>query len=284
MMLKVAMTILLSQYVRSRVNDRDPTSQCLWWPENTVIEVRQSADGNPETPGNAEFSAISAAIATWQTQLTKCASLQLVEGARTGTRAVGYFDQQANENVTVFRLRKCADVAPQSDACWGDDDNCGTKYDCWQHQSAAIAITTTSFNPNTGRILDSDIEFNTPNFVFSAVDTPPCTGGRYLPTCVATDVQNTTTHELGHMLGLGHSPDLGSTMAARAVPGELSKRVLDADTAQFVCDVYPSWGASRTCVVTPASDSLGKAIGCASTPGLFVFAAGTWLLRRRRAR
>jgi hypothetical protein len=284
MMLKVAMTILLSQYVRSRVSDRDSSSQCLWWPENAVIEVRQAADGNPETPGDAEFSAIGAAIAAWQAQLGSCASLRLVDGARTATRAVGYFDQQANENVTVFRLRKCADVVPQGDACWGDADDCGTRYDCWQHQSAAIAITTTSFNPKTGRILDSDIEFNTPNFVFSAVDSPACVGGRYVPTCVATDVQNTATHELGHLLGLGHSPDLSSTMAARAVPGELAKRVLDADTARFVCDVYPAGGAARTCVVAPASDSLGKAVGCQAAPGLLALAAGTWLLRRRRAR
>lgn len=289
MMLKVAMTILLSQYVRSRVDDSVAGSQCLWWPENTVIELHQSVDGNPETPGDAEFSAFSASVATWSRQLDSCASLRLQEGARTPTRKVGFYDGQANENVALFRLRKCAGVVPMTDGCWRDDD-CGSQYDCWQHQDGAIAITTTSFNPDTGRILDSDIEFNTPQFIFSTVDTPPCPPGLASTSCVATDVQNTTTHELGHLLGLSHSPSSSSTMSFRASAGELSKRTLDADTARFVCDVYPAGGASKTCVVKTASSELGNALGpggcgCSEAPGLLAaFGAFAFALRRRRAR
>lgn len=283
MILKVAMAVLLSQYVRSRVDDKDPQSQCLWWPEDSVIVLRQNVEGNLETPGETEFSAINAAIATWQAQLDACGSLTLVDGERTQTRSVGYVDEGENENVTVFRLRPCADVAPQTDGCWGKADDCGTRYDCWQHQDGAIAITTTSFAPSTGRILDSDIEFNTPKFIFSTVDSPQCVGGRWSTSCVSTDVQNTTTHELGHLLGLGHASSLSSTMASRALPGELSKRTLDADTARFVCEVYPKGGASRNCIINPIPDVLGNAPGCQAAPGLFGFAAAAWLLRRRRA-
>lgn len=285
MMLKVVMTVLLSQYVRSRVDDKDPASQCLWWPENTAIQLRQSVDGNPETPGDTEFAAVDAAMTTWQTQLNSCSSLSLTDGARTQTRKVGYFDKEANENIVVFRLRGCSDVVPTSDACHGKEDNCGNQYDCWQHQEAAIAITTTSYNPDTGRILDSDIEFNTPTFIFSTVESPPCPSGSYSTSCVATDVQNTTTHELGHLLGLSHSPTLGSTMSFRANPGELSKRVLDADTARFVCDAYPRGLPSKTCVIKPVSAELGKAApGCSAVPGELLLAAAAWCLRRRRAR
>lgn len=284
MILKVAMAVLLSQYVRSRVDDKNPNSQCLWWPENSVIVMRQNVEGNPETPGSTEFDAVTAAIGTWQTQLEGCSSLTLLDGERTQSRSVGFVDKSENENVTVFRLRQCADVAPQTDGCWGEDDDCGTKYDCWQHQSDAIAITTTSFSPSTGRILDSDVEFNSVKFIFSTVDGPQCIGGRFSTSCVSSDVQNTTTHELGHLLGLGHSPALNSTMASRAVPGELSKRTLDADTARFVCEVYPKGGPARTCIVTQVSETLGNAPGCHAAPGLLAFAAGAWLLRRRRAR
>ena len=284
MILKVALTILLSQYVRSRVDDKDAGSQCLWWPENTAIQLHQSNDGNPETPTDAEFRAIGAAITTWQTQLNTCSSLTLADGAHTATRKVGYFDKETNENIAVFRLRKCADIAPATDACHGSADNCGNQFDCWQHQEAAIAITTTSYNPTTGRILDSDIEFNTPTFIFSAVDSPVCLGGMYSTNCVATDVQNTTTHELGHLLGLGHSPDTASTMSFRANPGELSKRILDADTRRFVCDVYPRGKPSKTCFLTPVKPELGKAAaGCQAAPGALLFAAAAWLLRRRRS-
>ena len=283
MILKVVLGIALSQYVRSKVDDKDPGSQCLWWPENSALVLRQSADGNPETPGDSEFTAISDAVATWRVQLNACSSLVLSDGPRTQTRKVGYFEEEQNENIAVFRLRRCSDVAPAGDACFGKADNCGNQYDCWQHQESAIAITTTSYNPDTGRILDSDIEFNTPSFVFSTVPTPPCLAGQYKTSCVATDVQNTTTHELGHLLGLSHSSTAGSTMSTRANPGELSKRVLDSQTAQFVCDAYPAGRPSRTCVIKPVSSELGKpAFGCQAAPlGWLALGLVPWLRRRR---
>jgi hypothetical protein len=209
--------------------------------------------------------------------------LSLAEGPRTQTRKVGFFDKETNENIAVFRLQRCSEVAPAGDPCHGDADNCGNQFDCWQHQEAAIAITTTSYNPDTGRILDSDIEFNTPTFIFSTVDFPPCLSGMYSTSCVATDVQNTTTHELGHLLGLGHSPDPNSTMSFRANPGELSKRVIDPDSARFVCDVYPAGKPSRTCKIEPVSAELGKAAGgCTAAPGTLLFALAALLMRRRR--
>ncbi|MBL8913151.1 MAG: matrixin, partial [Archangium sp.] len=198
MIAHVVTALVLSHYVRSRVDDKDPASQCLWWIENTRIELRQNNDGNPENAGDTEFNAISRAVTTWQTQLNSCSSLTLVEGARTTTRKAGFFDKETNENVALFRLRKCNDVVPAGDACrLPENDNCGNNYDCWQHQEGAIAITTTSYSPTTGRILDSDIEFNTPSFVFTTVDLPPCLSGQANQSCVAADIQNTTTHELG---------------------------------------------------------------------------------------
>ena len=283
MILKTVLAIALSQAVRSRVDDRDPNSQCLWWPENTEIQVRLHSSGNPETPSDTEFTAIVAAMQTWQSQLASCSSLSLIEGARTQTRKIGYFDKETNENVVVFRLQRCADVVPANDACKGEADNCGSQFDCWQHQEAAIAVTTTSYNPDTGRILDFDIEFNTPSFIFSTVDSPPCLAGNFNTGCVATDVQNTTTHELGHMLGLNHSSAAGSTMSFRANPGELSKRTLDADSARFVCDVYPRGEPSKTCFLKTASSELGKAEkGCMAAPGSMLLALALLLLVRRR--
>ena len=281
MILKVALTIALSQAVRSKVDDRDPLSACLWWPENTQLQLKFSADGNPVTPGDTEFIAIAAAMNTWQTQMNRCSSLTLSQGAHTGTRKVGFFEKETNENIAVFRLRRCSDVVPQGTTC-GDD--CGNQFDCWQHQEAAIAITTTSYNPTTGRILDSDIEFNAPTFTFSTVDSPVCPGGSVSTSCVAIDLQNTTTHELGHLLGLGHSPSTSSTMSFRANQGELSKRVLDADTAQFVCDVYPRGRPSQACSVKPVSKQLGAAVkGCTAAPGGVLIAIAVLLLRRRRS-
>ncbi len=287
MMAKVVLLAVLSQqpYVRSRVDDADSASQCLWWLEDSTITWKMDVIGNPETPGDAELVAFRKAFGTWQAQLTACGNLAFTEGARTSSRKVGYFQNAANENIVLFRTARCADTVKVTDSCWSDD-NCGNAHDCWQFSSGAIAITTTSFSPSSGRILDSDIELNSPSFFFTTVDSPLCATGHYDSTCVATDVQNTATHEIGHLMGLGHIALSSSTMSAHADPGELSKRTLDPGTLQFVCDVYPKGGVSKTCFTPVLTDSLGKQAGCETAWGapwaLSVVALG--LLRRWRRR
>lgn len=282
---KVTLALVLSQYVRSRADDANSQSACLWWVENKTIELHQNQVGNPESQGT-DFTAIGNAITTWQTQLGSCASLTLVDGTRTASRFVGYDQTKdaTNENVTVFRLKTCADV-PSTAACrTGEDPFCGNEFDCWDHAESAIALTTTSYTPSSGRILDSDIEFNTPQFLFTTVDAPRCPANQYALDCVTTDIRNTATHELGHLLGLGHIAIASSTMNASAVPGELSKRALDDGTKQFVCDVYPAGKPSKTCVLRPVDETLGTkpACSCSNVEGLASLAVLGALLRRRR--
>ncbi|MEW5742860.1 MAG: myxosortase-dependent metalloprotease, MXAN_2677/MXAN_2678 family [Myxococcota bacterium] len=279
---KVALAVVLSQYVRTRVDDRDPQSPCLYWKENSVIDIRQNSDGNPDTPGLTEFSAVTKAFATWQTEQASCGSLTITEGPRTSTRVAGYDEKSANnENVVLFRQKMCTGIVPTNDECLADDD-CGNKYDCWQHAPTAIAITTTSFHPQSGQILDSDIELNAPRFLFTTVDSPPCVSPMFDVSCVATDVQNTLTHEAGHLLGLGHTNEVGSTMTPRADPGETSKRDLDLNSKKFVCDVYPAGRPSKSCVIKVVDDELGKAkTGCAAAPGGLGLLALLFLRRRR---
>lgn len=283
---KVVLALALSQgYVRSKVTDGDPSSQCLWWKEGTAIIFHQNVDGNPETPGDSEFLAAQRAFATWQEQMNLCGNLSVSEGERTTSRLVGYDDQAtSNENIVVFRVAKCMDRAAATHQCWKDDD-CGNQFDCWQHSAGAIAITTTSYNPQTGRILDSDIELNAPSYIFTTVDSPPCIPPDFRTTCVATDVQNTLTHEVGHSLGLSHISTPGSTMNPRADPGETSKRVLDIGSKKYVCDAYPKGLPTKTCVINTFDGNLGKpAGGCASAPGgaVALLALAGLLLRRRR--
>lgn len=285
MMTRVALLVVLSQFARSKLVDDDPQSPCLYWREGTRVVFHQNVDGNPET-GGSEFAAVARALGTWQQEMERCGSLTLEDGPRTESRRVGYDEKSAsNENIVVFRQRMCGDVVPQGDACLKDDD-CGNAWDCWQHGPSAIAITTTSFNPYSGEVLDSDVELDTPRFLFTTVDAPPCAPGNYALTCVATDVQNTMTHEFGHSLGLTHVATPGSTMAFDAPPGETSKRALDADSQRFVCEVYPAGQPSRACVVKPLGTETLKPAGtqsCAAVPGaLWLGLAALGLARRRR--
>jgi hypothetical protein len=275
-------------YIRSRVDPAGPTDHCLYWAQNTTITWHAEQTGNPDTTGDTEFTAFEKSFATWNAQLTACASLVFAEGAKTASRTVGYDKTPGatQENILVFRFKTCGtDVPiPMSDACWNDDD-CGNKYDCWQHNTSAIAITTTTYDPQSGRILDADIEYNSPSFVFTTVDTPICVNHVYNQGCVATDVQNTTTHEAGHMLGLAHTLYPGSTMNPTAPPGETSKRILDPGTLSFPCAAYPKGKPSEDCVIIAEHEpvALGPPkTGCSSAEGLMLPAL-LLLGRRRRA-
>ena len=274
-------------YCRNRTNDTDTLAPCLYWPENTTIVWRANDQGNPETPGDTEFTAFQKSFATWQTVLDACASLKFQEGARSVRRDVGWSETDKDpQNNLIFRFRKCDAVAPAGTTCNGDGD-CANAYDCWEYGPAALAVTTTSFDKRSGRIWDADVEFNVPTFSFTAVETPVCGGGDCNASrsnnCICSDVQNTVTHEIGHMLGLAHTTRLGSTMAARADPGETTKRVLDTGTASFVCDIYPKGRPSKSCVIRPLDPNMniGKA-ACAVAPGEVFVALSLLLLRRRR--
>jgi hypothetical protein len=274
--------VTLAQYVRT--TEKNDADKCLWWNERSTIVWAQSVDGNPETTGETEFTAMESAFSTWQAQLDLCGSLTFTQAPRTSLRTTGYVQGQVNQNVVLFRSKACAAAVPANDACWEDDD-CGSVYDCWQFATAAIAMTTTSYDPATARILDADIELNAKSFIFTTVDEPICVAPVYSQSCVATDVQNTATHEIGHLLGLGHIATVaGSTMAARADPGETSKRVLDPGTRQFVCDVYPQGQPAKTCTIVQVDPVLTPvARGCSSVPGaLFTLLALVGLARRRR--
>jgi hypothetical protein len=191
----------------------------------------------------------------------------------------------------LYRRQGCTAVAPTTDPCWSDD-SCQNKYDCWGGRAATLALTTTTYDLQTGHIYDTDIEANDVFFFFTTVDGVPC-GTTPDPTCISSDVQNTMTHELGHALGLAHAPDTWSTMYATADKGEIIKRQIDSDSARFLCDAYPASGIPRDCVAIRAPRQLGAEdtatpLGCAAAPGGTVLALlGGFGLRafgRRRAR
>jgi hypothetical protein len=110
-------------------------------------------------------------------------------------------------------------------------------------QDRTLAATTFTVDETTGRILESDIFFNT-IFPWSTVEA----GG-----ADAYDVESIALHEIGHMLGLSHSA-LGETeligggrrvIAAEAVMfpiaftrGSIADRSLKADDIAGISDIY----------------------------------------------
>ena len=272
-----------TQYVRTKTNDN---AHCLHWAVNAgprrSLGFVQSATGDP-TLGSGVFGAVSRSAQTWESQMQVCGSVDLVEASpHSASRTVGYAQGGANENLVLFRSQLCSAIVSPGDSCVAAG-TCGNVHDCWDHDQSIVALTTTSYIVSTGELVDADVEVNAASATPTIVDSPVCTQGAISTSCVANDVQNAMTHEFGHFLGLAHSPDPASTMYASEPLGELSKRVLDSGSKQFICDVYPSGQASKDCISTPSSTT--PSTGCSSA-GPIPWAPGVLLvlltLARRR--
>lgn len=111
-----------------------------------------------------------------------------------------------NANVVVFR-----------DVTWPHEDD-----------TKALGLTTLTFTPETGEILDADIELNSAATQFTTGDE-----------VVRTDLQAVLTHEVGHFLGLAHSEAPGATMNADYNSGNLDFRSLSQDDVKAICTLYP---------------------------------------------
>jgi Matrixin len=278
-------------YVRSRVEQGNPAAHCLFWTVPTLT-WRLSSVGNPTSSDankQREFEAIRRSFQSWQEVFVSCGNLRIEEGPLVDARDVGYVMEGTNRNLVLFRSRRCADVVASTDACW-EEDTCGNLFDCWDADDRTIGLTLTTYDEKSGIIYDSDIQLNASAFVFTTGDGGSCVPPVSTADCVGTDVQNTMTHEIGHLLGLDHTQNATSTMYPRAPSGETSKRVVDPGSRDFVCVTYPQGKPSQSCV-TPsvassnANASLGPlAVGCAGI-GAMVWLpslAGLGLLLRRR--
>jgi|SoiMethySBSTD1v2_1073268.scaffolds.fasta_scaffold52517_3 matrixin len=232
-------------YVRERTSNG---VHCLRWPvqagASSAISFVQSAAGDFEL-GAGLFDAVSRAEGSWASQASACSSLLLLEGARSPSRSVGYVRSGPNENLVLVRTTDCSRIVGAGDPC-RTNHTCGNAHDCWDYGASLLAVTTLTYDVS-GAVLDTDVEMNGGISYLSIVDSPPCTPGNVVPPCVSNDVQSIVTHELGHAVGLDHSPDPSSTMFAVAALGETSKRILDPASRQFLCDVYPPALASRDC-------------------------------------
>lgn len=192
-------------FERSTVDD-DPTTP-LWWRFRTVI-VRPVYDSSDDL-GDAEVrSAIERSLATWNAAAAGCSDFRLVDGGYPTGLATNLEDgRHDGEN----RIR------------WRETE--------WPDEMETLALTTSVYRRSTGQILDTDIDLNGVHHEWSATDDPAA---------VRTDVENTLTHELGHLLGLAHVLDPEATMFGESYPGDLAKRSLTEDDVNGLCYVYPS--------------------------------------------
>jgi hypothetical protein len=129
-----------------------------------------------------------------------------------------YNQTAGNANIIVFR-----------DAAWPYEGSANT-----------LALTTVTYNLDTGEIYDADMEMNSADNKFSSGDTG-----------VEFDLLSIVTHETGHFLGLAHTTDNQATMFPDYQQHSINLRDLAADDIAGICAIYPPGGPSCTCDYTP---------------------------------
>jgi len=149
----------------------------------------------------------------------------------------------------------------------------------WPHAPRLLAVTVTSYDDATGRILDADILLNGAEheLAFLEGDEEDEDGARY-------DLGAVLSHEAGHVLGLGETDaDPLATMWPRIGRGDTHQRSISADDEAGIGEAY------RDAVLAPAAGCAGNRVSSRSGRGVLpwtiaALAAGLlgWLSWRRR--
>jgi hypothetical protein len=197
----------LAIYVRATNKDSDPPCSDpfkeVFWPIADVHWVLDEAC-SADVPIDECEAAVAASFQAWQD--VPCAYLAFPYDGRIPDAKIEYNASGSNLNVVK----------------WYESE--------WPGTPNQQALTLTTVGCKSGRLLDADMMLNGENATFT---TSPVDGQGL------ADIQNTITHETGHVAGFAHSPDVESTMFETASRDETKKRDLTADDAQGLCDVYP---------------------------------------------
>src|SRR5258706_16441256 len=269
-----------------------PTGGCvleghpLYWPITCVTyDVQQDASKFAEFAKANEIADLS--FASWKNAICPdTGATPAFELANLGPVACDkheYNDQQStfggNANVIVFR----------------DNEWTATK------DPHTLALTTVTYNKNTGEIYDADIEVNSHiQMGMRGISTTPKVPND------SFDLQSILTHEAGHFFGLAHSQEPCSaggtdcpTMDAMYRTGSDDFRTLEQDDIAGICAIYPAdrnaidnacaprHGFSNDCGSTGNRGCCSTAPGTASSQGAEGFYAALlgvalWVVRGRR--
>jgi hypothetical protein len=223
--------------------DYDPVNGCwtegyvLWWRNACVGYSLQRSASKQVTLVQAE-QAIATAFAKWTG--TACpadaagdsrVSIDVRDEGPVDCDQVQYNQDQPNQHVILFR-----------DTVWPYSDSANT-----------LALTTVTFDPDTGELYDADMEINSTPSVPLTVSGPVPPDGY--------DFASVVTHETGHFLGMAHSGDERATMYAHYFQGTTAMRNLTMDDVEGICTAYPADGTRTTSVGTPVAEA-----ACDPTP------------------
>jgi hypothetical protein len=240
-----AFPLSAAAYVRTTTE----TGAAMRWANPTVPVLVYLGAPPRSVTRDQVVNAVLAAAKTWSSSSLSCTGLSLVVSSTEEADGAAADDRI---NRITFRREQW-----RREPCRPDKPE-----DCTVYDRQALAITSVLAVRRTGEIVDSDMELNAVDKVWSdvAATLPGNRSGEVF------DLQNTLTHELGHLIGLDHnctdaatrgvplnhlgqlapacaqaSAELqAATMFNQAGSGDIGKRDLSEDDMKAACDVYPT--------------------------------------------
>ena len=198
-----------------------PTTEApLFWQNPGTVGIVISSAGSDDIGDGSHETALRSAIRSWN----------------QAPGSIARLDEDASEAAQ-------AQTDWESDALhliWFDEDNSSGYF---PPGSSTVAITPIWFFSN-GMISDADVIFNGSGFDFT-------TSGE----SGAFDVEDVGAHELGHLLGLDHSPFAGSTMYPYVDSTVILHRSLSLDDVGGVRAAYPDATFGRITGVVERADA-----------------------------
>jgi hypothetical protein len=180
------------------------TGAALRWSDPSSVRFVVSSTGSADIADDSETTAVRLAARAWNE--APGSSARLVETTSASQRA--RTDWQSDDLHLVW-----FDEAGTSGFFAG---------------GGVVAVTPIWFNAS-GVITDADVIFNGRDWMFTTSGQT----GRF-------DVQDVAAHELGHLLGLDHSPHCAATMYPYVDTAITSHRSLSTDDAGGMRHAYPS--------------------------------------------
>jgi hypothetical protein len=255
----------------------------LHWHRTNCIALRAHVVGSDDIDDASDLSAVEKAVDNWQRAMERCAHMRFL----VRTPADKVVAENDNE-VTISWVEK--------------DWVSGPEYSSLMIALTKVWIIDEPGHPRDAEIQDADIELNGEHYRFSASGEP----GRM-------DVENTLTHELGHVLGLDHpcyltlqppdplpedhlgqpighcqgvtSPEiLATTMFPSAKAGDTQARTPEADDVEGICTIFPQEDDPGICSAEPDDNGCACSVrhgGHTPCPGLLIVLVLVWWLGSR---
>ena len=186
----------------------DDCGIALYWTGRCVgFSVQE--DASAKVPWEVADSIAVEAFDTWSRAVCDGGQGPSIEGVDLGPvecAAREYNQSGGNANLLVFR-----------DDLWP-----------YAGQWNTLALTTVTYNLDTGEIYDADLEINSANVDLTWSDTD-----------VGYDLPSIVTHEVGHVLGLAHASGADATMYSDYQRTSTTLRDLAPDDIAGICAIYP---------------------------------------------